>query len=69
MFDDLHDYRCSSCNSADVVRVQIKAVYDELIECRSCKGIYPLEQVGATAQPSAGSFEGPKTERSRSDGL
>ena len=57
---DLHDYRCPSCKSADVVRVQTKAIYDELIECHSCKGIYVVEHVVGTAQPRAGLIEGPR---------
>jgi hypothetical protein len=56
---ELVDYRCPSCNSADVVRVQTKAIYDELIECRSCGGIFPMEYVGGVAEPSAGLVEGP----------
>jgi uncharacterized Zn finger protein len=67
---DLDEYRCPSCNSADVVRVQTEAIYDELIECNSCKGIYPVEHVSGTAQPSAGLIEGPRqSKHSRSSSL
>jgi hypothetical protein len=56
---DLDGYRCSSCNSADVARIQTEAIYDELIECRSCGGIFPIEYVGGAAESSAGLIEGP----------
>ena len=42
---ELDAYRCSSCNSADVAKIQTEAFYDELVECRCCKGIYPIEYV------------------------
>jgi len=57
---DLHDFRCPSCNSADVARVQTQAIYDELMECRSCMGIYLAEEVRGTAQTSAGFIEVPR---------
>jgi ribosomal protein L37AE/L43A len=67
---DLEEYCCPSCNSADVVRVQTKAIYDELMECRSCGGIYQVEYVGGIAQPSAGLIKGPrKPQRSRPSSL
>jgi uncharacterized Zn finger protein len=55
---DLVEFRCPSCNSADVARVQTEAIYDELIECRSCGGIFPMEYLGGAAEPSAGLIEG-----------
>jgi hypothetical protein len=58
---ELDAYHCPSCDSADIVRVHTKDIYDELIECLSCKGIYPIEYVSGAAQPSAGSLEGPAT--------
>jgi len=51
---DLEDYRCPFCNSTDVAKIQIEAIYDELMECCSCKEIYVVEHVGETAQASAG---------------
>ena len=56
---ELDAYRCPSCNSADVAKIQTEAIYDELMECRSCKGIYPIEYVSGVAQPRAGFVEGP----------
>jgi hypothetical protein len=56
---DLVDYRCPSCNSADAAKIQTEAIYDELIECRSCGGIFPMEYVGGVVEPSAGLIEGP----------
>jgi hypothetical protein len=56
---DLHEYRCPSCNSADVSNIQTEAIYDELVECRSCGGIFPIEYVGGVAEPYAGLIEGP----------
>jgi ribosomal protein S27E len=57
---DFHDYRCPSCNSSSVVIVQTPAIYDELIECRQCQGIYAVESMHGTARLSAGVLEGPK---------
>jgi uncharacterized Zn finger protein len=51
---DLVEYRCPSCNSTDLAKIQTEAIYDELIECNSCKEIYVVEHVGETAQASAG---------------
>jgi hypothetical protein len=56
--DDLHEFCCPSCNSPDIVRIQTNAIYDELIECGSCGGIFPMEYVGGAAEPSAGLIEG-----------
>ena len=58
MYDDLHEHSCPSCNSADVAKIQTEAIYDELIECRSCGGIFLMEYVGGAAEPSAGLREG-----------
>jgi ribosomal protein L37AE/L43A len=67
---DLVDYRCPSCNSVDVARIQTEAIYDELIQCRSCEGIYPMEYVGGAAEPSAGLVEGSRhPKHSRRGGL
>jgi uncharacterized Zn finger protein len=67
---DLDEYGCPSCNSADVVRVSTAAIYDELIECRSCGGIYPVEYVSGTPQSSAGLVEGlPQPKYSRRGSL
>jgi ribosomal protein L37AE/L43A len=57
---DLEEYRCPFCNSTDVARIETKAIYDELMECRSCKEIYPIEYVRGAAQASAGLIEGPR---------
>ena len=57
MYDDLVEFRCPSCNSADVAKVQTEAIYDELMECHSCRGIFPMEYVGGAAGPSAGLIE------------
>jgi hypothetical protein len=56
---ELVEYRCPSCNSANVAKIQTEAIYDELIECRSCGGIFLLEYVGGVVEPSAGLIEGP----------
>jgi len=55
---DLHEHRCPSCNSADLTKIQTEAIYDELIECRSCGGISEVEYGRGTPQPSAGLIEG-----------
>ena len=57
---DLDGYHCPSCDSADVAKIQTEAIYDELIECLSCKGIYPIEYVNGATQPSAGFVEDPR---------
>jgi|HubBroStandDraft_4_1064222.scaffolds.fasta_scaffold3340539_1 hypothetical protein len=56
---ELVDCRCPSFNSANVAKIQTEAIYDELMECRSCGGIFPMEYVGGVAEPSAGLVEGP----------
>jgi hypothetical protein len=57
---DLVDYRCPSCNSANVAKIRTEAIYDELMECRSCGGIFLLEYVGGVVEPSAGLIEAPR---------
>lgn len=57
----LEEYRCTFCNSTDVARIQTAAIYDELMECRSCKEIYVVEHVSRAAQPCAGLIKGPAT--------
>ena len=51
---DLEEYRCPSCNSTDVARIETPAIYDELMECHSCKRIFEVEYADdGTAQPVA----------------
>jgi hypothetical protein len=68
---DLREFRCPSCNSADVVRVQTQAIYDTLMECCSCKGIYPVEyELGKGHNLVLVLIEGPREpDRSRGGGL
>jgi len=36
------DYECPKCGSTDLASIQTEAIADELVECRSCKGLFQI---------------------------
>jgi hypothetical protein len=47
---DTDEQRCPNCGSTDLAAIDIKAIADELIECRSCMKLYrPEYETNGTA--------------------